>query len=53
MAVEQFDVADYKPEHISFADAADIFVIAPASANTISKLATGVCDNLYIYRVCF
>ena len=25
---------------------ADIFVLAPASANTISKLANGICDNL-------
>lgn len=44
--VEQFDIEEYKPEHISLADDSDIFVIAPASANTISKLATGICDNL-------
>lgn len=50
--VEQFDIEDYKPEHISLADESDIFVIAPASANTISKLATGICDNLLTSVAC-
>lgn len=52
VAVEQFDVDDYKPEHISLADEADIFVIAPVSANTISKIAMGICDNLLTSVVC-
>lgn len=52
VAVGQFDVEEYKPEHISLADEADIFVIAPASANTISKLATGICDNLLTSIAC-
>jgi len=52
VAVEQFDVEEYKPEHISLADEADIFVMAPVSANTISKLATGVCDNLLTSVAC-
>lgn len=52
VAVGQFDVEEYKPEHISLADEADIFVIAPCSANTISKLATGVCDNLLTSIAC-
>lgn len=50
--VEQFDIEDYKPEHISLADESDIFVIAPTSANTISKLATGICDNLLTSVAC-
>jgi phosphopantothenoylcysteine synthetase/decarboxylase len=25
---------------------ADVFVIAPCSANTLAKLANGICDNL-------
>lgn len=50
--VEQFDYEEYKPEHISLADEADIFVIAPASANTISKLANGICDNLLTSIAC-
>jgi len=52
VAIEQFDVEEYKPEHISLADEADIFVIAPASANTISKLANGICDNLLTSIAC-
>lgn len=33
-------------EHISLADWADLFVIAPITANTISKFALGMADNL-------
>lgn len=33
-------------EHISLAKWADIFVIAPASANTIGKMANGIADNM-------
>ncbi len=32
--------------HIDLAEWADIFIIAPATANTISKLAHGIGDNL-------
>lgn len=46
IGVEEFDIPDFKPEHISYADEADIMVIAPATANTISKIANGICDNL-------
>lgn len=52
VAVDEFDVKDYNPEHISLADEADIMVIAPATANTISKIATGVCDNLLTSIAC-
>src|SRR4051795_11560023 len=42
---------DQAPEHaplshLALVDRADVFVIAPASANTIAKLATGQADNL-------
>lgn len=50
--VNQFDISEYKPEHISLADEADIFVIAPTSANTISKLTIGICDNLLTSVAC-
>lgn len=50
--IEQFDIEEYKPEHISLADEADVFAIAPASANTVSKLATGICDNLLTSVAC-
>ena len=52
VAVDEFNVEKYNPEHISFADKADIMVIAPATANTISKIATGVCDNLLTSIAC-
>ncbi len=32
--------------HISLADSADLLLIAPATANTIGKLANGLADNL-------
>lgn len=52
VAVEEFNVEKFNPEHISYADKADIMVIAPATANTISKIATGVCDNLLTSIAC-
>lgn len=50
--VQEFDVKDWKPEHISLADEADIMVIAPATANTISKIAQGIADNLLTSIAC-
>jgi phosphopantothenoylcysteine decarboxylase/phosphopantothenate--cysteine ligase len=32
--------------HVGLAHAADLFVVAPATANTVAKLATGIADNL-------
>jgi len=49
---EQFDYSEYDVEHISLAKWADIFVIAPLTANTISKLANGICDNLLSTTFC-
>ncbi len=39
-------------EHISLVDWADVFVLAPASANTISKIANGIADNLLTSVAC-
>ncbi len=50
--IDSFNQIDYKPEHISLADWADIFVIAPATANTISKIANGIADNLLTSLAC-
>ena len=33
-------------KHVHWAEWADIYVIAPATANTIAKLAGGFCDNM-------
>lgn len=49
---DNFDIKEYKPEHISLADEGDILVIAPASANTISKISDGICDNLLTSITC-
>ncbi len=32
--------------HVTLADQADLIVVAPATANTLSKIATGIADNL-------
>lgn len=50
--VEEFDVKQWKPEHISLADESDIMVIAPATANSISKIANGIADNLLTSIAC-
>lgn len=36
----------WKPEHISLAEAADVLVIAPATANILAKMAHGLADDL-------
>jgi phosphopantothenoylcysteine synthetase/decarboxylase len=35
----------WKPTHIELADAADLLLIAPATANVIAKLANGLADD--------
>lgn len=50
--IKQFEVDNLFPEHISLGNWADIFVIAPASANTIGKIANGICDNLLTSIAC-
>jgi phosphopantothenoylcysteine decarboxylase len=35
----------WKPSHIALADNADVLAIAPATANTIAKLAHGIADD--------
>jgi len=37
---------DYPILHIELAKEYDVFVIAPATANTVAKLNHGICDNL-------
>lgn len=41
-----FDERDsWRPTHIDLADRADLFLIAPATANVIAKLANGIADD--------
>jgi len=47
VVTEMFDLAsEFSIEHISLAQAADIVVIAPATANIIAKLAAGIADDM-------
>lgn len=52
VAISQFETKDFKPEHIALTKEADIFLIAPATANTLSKIANGICDNLLTSVAC-
>jgi phosphopantothenoylcysteine decarboxylase len=46
VVTELFDEQeDWKPVHIEWADEAQLMLIAPASANTLAKLAHGIADN--------
>ncbi len=51
--LDMFKIIDRQnTKHISLAQWADLCVIAPASANTISKVASGIADNLLTTVVC-
>ena len=48
-----FDDSDtWEIEHVCLAQAADLILIAPATANIIAKLAAGICDDLLTCTVC-
>jgi phosphopantothenoylcysteine decarboxylase/phosphopantothenate--cysteine ligase len=47
VVTEMFDLAsEFSIEHVSLAKAADIVIIAPATANIIAKLAAGIADDM-------
>lgn len=47
VVAEMFDLgSEFSIEHVSLAKAADIVVIAPATANIIAKLAAGIADDM-------
>lgn len=47
VAVDLFDTPKHwEIEHIAWAKKADVFVIAPASANFIGKVASGIADDM-------
>ena len=46
VAVSMWDSAADPVHHISLAEEADVFVVAPATANVIAKLAVGRADDL-------
>lgn len=44
---EMFDTPEnWEIEHVSLADKAGLILIAPATANVIAKIASGICDDL-------
>jgi len=44
---DMFELAtEYNEEHIALAEAAEAVIIAPATANTIARLAAGIADNM-------
>ena len=46
VSVDLFDEAGAPIHHISLAKEADVMLIAPATANVLSKLANGIADDL-------
>lgn len=46
VAVGLFDDPSDPIHHISLAEEADLFLIAPATANIVAKIAHGICDDL-------
>ena len=37
---------EFNVEHVSLAKRADLFMVAPASANVIGKISAGICDDM-------
>ncbi len=47
VVVNMFDrIKSWEVEHIALARRADLFLIAPATANFIAKLHAGICDDM-------
>jgi phosphopantothenoylcysteine decarboxylase/phosphopantothenate--cysteine ligase len=47
VTVDMFEKLEHREiEHISLAQKADLFIIAPATANIIGKLAAGIADDM-------
>lgn len=47
VVVDMFEMpSNYDVEHISLAKKADLFLIAPATANIIGKVANGIADDM-------
>ena len=44
---EEWDIA-----HVSLAKKADLILVAPATANIIGKVASGICDDMLTCTIC-
>lgn len=52
VAVKMFeDVHDWNVEHIALATWADAYVVAPATANVIGKIASGIADDMLTTQI--
>jgi phosphopantothenoylcysteine decarboxylase/phosphopantothenate--cysteine ligase len=48
-----FDLVETSdPQHIGLTDRADLMLVAPATNNTIAKVAHGLCDDLVSLMIC-
>lgn len=45
VSVGLFEVENWKPEHVNLAEWCELFVVAPATANFIGKMANGIADD--------
>ena len=45
VTTDVFRGPEWNPTHVAIADVADVLLIAPATANIIAKLATGLADD--------
>ena len=47
VVTKMFELAsEYSIEHVALAEAADVVVVAPATANIIAKMAAGIADDM-------
>jgi phosphopantothenoylcysteine decarboxylase/phosphopantothenate--cysteine ligase len=52
VVTDMFDLAsEFSVEHVALAERADLVVIAPATADTIAKLAAGIADEMLFSTV--
>jgi len=47
-----FEKGSYDENHISLSEFADVILVAPATANIIGKISSGICDDLLTCTIC-
>ena len=45
VVVSLWEQPDWRPEHVALADRAGLFVVAPATADILAKMACGIADD--------
>jgi phosphopantothenoylcysteine decarboxylase/phosphopantothenate--cysteine ligase len=48
VVIDFFDANNNWNNHVALAEWADLFIIAPLTANTLAKMAHGLCDNVLL-----